>query len=97
MQKGNQEKLNEIQSAVDEKLQKTLNERVSESFKIVSEQLEQVYKSMGEMHNLAAGVGDLKKILSNVKTRGIFGEIQLSRILEQILTSEQCRDKARFF
>lgn len=89
LQKGNQEKLNEIQSAVDEKLQKTLNERVSESFKIVSEQLEQVYKSMGEMHNLAAGVGDLKKILSNVKTRGIFGEIQLSRILEQILTSEQ--------
>lgn len=89
LQKSNQEKLGEIQNTVDEKLQKTLNERVSESFKIVSEQLEQVYKSMGEMHSLVTGVGDLKKILSNVKTRGIFGEIQLSRILEQILTSEQ--------
>lgn len=89
LQHKNQEKLNEIQNVVDEKLQKTLNARVTESFKLVSEQLEQVYKSMGEMQSLASGVGDLKKILSNVKTRGIFGEIQLSRILEQILTEDQ--------
>lgn len=89
MQKDNQQKLSEIQTIVDEKLQKTLNEQVSESFKLVGQRLEEVYKGLGEMQSLATGVGDLKKILSNVKTRGIFGEIQLARILEQILTKDQ--------
>ncbi len=89
MQEDNQKKLEEIRVTVDEKLQKTLNERVTESFKLVGTQLEQVHKSLGEMQNLATGVGDLKKILSNVKTRGVFGEVQLARILEQILTSDQ--------
>ncbi len=89
MQKENYKQLDEIRHTVDEKLQKTLDERVSESFKIVSQRLEQVYKGLGEMQTLAAGVGDLKKVLSNVKTRGIFGEIQLSRILEQMLTPAQ--------
>ena len=74
---------------MNEKLQKTLDERVANSFKTVSEQLEQVYKSLGEMHTLATGVGDLKKVLSNVKTRGILGEMQLDRILEDILTPAQ--------
>lgn len=89
MQQDNEKKLEEIRATVDEKLQKTLNERVAESFKLVGTQLEQVHKSLGEMQTLASGVGDLKKILSNVKTRGVFGEVQLSRILEQILTSDQ--------
>jgi len=89
MQEDNQKKLEEIRLTVDEKLQKTLNDRVTESFKLVGTQLEQVHKSLGEMQTLASGVGDLKKILSNVKTRGVFGEVQLSRILEQILTSDQ--------
>ena len=89
LQEDNRKQLEEIRLSVDEKLQKTLNERVSESFKLVGNQLEQVHKSLGEMQSLANGVGDLKKILSNVKTRGIFGEMQLSRILEQILTPEQ--------
>ena len=89
LQEDNRKQLEEIRLSVDEKLQKTLNERVSESFKLVGNQLEQVHKSLGEMQSLASGVGDLKKILSNVKTRGIFGEMQLSRILEQILTPEQ--------
>ena len=89
LQDDNNKQLEEIRLSVDEKLQKTLNERVSESFKLVGSQLEQVHKSLGEMQSLANGVGDLKKILSNVKTRGIFGEMQLSRILEQILTPEQ--------
>ena len=89
LQDDNRKQLEEIRLSVDEKLQKTLNERVSESFKLVGNQLEQVHKSLGEMQSLASGVGDLKKILSNVKTRGIFGEMQLSRILEQILTPEQ--------
>ncbi len=89
LQEDNRKQLEEIRLSVDEKLQKTLNERVSESFKLVGSQLEQVHKSLGEMQTLASGVGDLKKILSNVKTRGIFGEMQLSRILEQILTPEQ--------
>lgn len=89
LREDNNKQLEEIRNSVDEKLQKTLNERVSESFKLVGNQLEQVHKSLGEMQTLASGVGDLKKILSNVKTRGIFGEMQLSRILEQILTPEQ--------
>lgn len=89
MQQDNMQQLEQIRTTVDEKLQKTLNDRVTESFKLVGTQLEQVHKSLGEMQTLASGVGDLKKILSNVKTRGVFGEVQLSRILEQILTSDQ--------
>lgn len=85
----NQKQLENMRQTVDEKLQKTLEERLSQSFKLVSERLEEVYKGLGEMQNLASGVGDLKKVLSNVKTRGILGEIQLSAILEQILTKEQ--------
>ena len=78
-----------MRQTVDEKLQKTLDERISQSFKLVSERLEQVYKGLGEMQTLAVGVGDLKKVLSNVKTRGILGEIQLGAILEEILAPEQ--------
>ena len=89
IQNDNNQQLSEIRSTVDEKLQKTLEEKLGRSFKLVSDQLEAVYKSMGEMQNLATGVGDLKKVLSNVKTRGIFGEIQLGAILEQILSPEQ--------
>lgn len=85
----NSAQLEKMRATVDEKLQKTLEERLSQSFKLVSERLEEVYKGLGEMQNLASGVGDLKKVLSNVKTRGILGEIQLSAILEQILTKEQ--------
>ena len=83
------EQLNLIRGTVDEKLQETLESRITKSFKLVSERLEQVYKGLGEMQNLAQGVGDLKRVLSNVKTRGILGEIQLGSILEQILSPEQ--------
>lgn len=89
MQLDNEKKLEQMRETVDEKLQKTLEDRISQSFKLVSERLEQVYKGLGEMQNLASGVGDLKKVLSNVKTRGILGEIQLGAILEQILAPEQ--------
>ena len=89
MQEDNSKKLDEMRATVDEKLQKTLEERISKSFQLVSERLEQVYKGLGEMQNLASGVGDLKKVLSNVKTRGILGEIQLGAILEQMLSPEQ--------
>jgi DNA recombination protein RmuC len=89
MQRDNEKKLEQMRETVDEKLQKTLEDRISQSFKLVSERLEQVYKGLGEMQNLASGVGDLKKVLSNVKTRGILGEIQLGSILEQILTPDQ--------
>ena len=85
----NNKKLEQMRQTVDEKLQKTLEDRISQSFKLVSDRLEQVYKGLGEMQNLAAGVGDLKKVLSNVKTRGILGEVQLGAILEQILSPEQ--------
>jgi len=81
--------LNEMRKTVDEKLQTTLEKRLGESFKQVSERLEQVHKGLGEMQNLATGVGDLKKVLSNVKTRGILGEYQLGNILEQMLTPQQ--------
>lgn len=84
-----EKQINEIRNTVDNKLQKTLDDKISQSFKLVSERLEQVYKGLGEMQNLAVGVGDLKKVLSNVKTRGILGEFQLSAILEQILSKEQ--------
>lgn len=89
MQEDNARQLDRIRLTVDEKLQKTLDERLGQSFKVVSERLEQVYKGLGEMQTLAVGVGDLKKVLSNVKTRGILGEIQLGAILEQILAPEQ--------
>lgn len=86
---GNEKSLSEIRQSVDEKLQTALEERISRSFKEVSERLQQVYQGLGEMQTLAGGVGDLKKVLSNVKTRGILGEIQLAAILEEILSPEQ--------
>jgi DNA recombination protein RmuC len=89
MQEDNSKKLELMRATVDEKMQKTLEDRISQSFKMVSERLEQVYKGLGEMQSLAVGVGDLKKVLSNVKTRGILGEIQLGAILEEILSQEQ--------
>lgn len=89
MQEGNEKKLEEMRVTVDEKLQKTLEARLSASFEMVSKNLESVQKGLGEMQSLATGVGDLKKVLSNVKTRGILGEIQLSNILEQLLAPEQ--------
>ena len=82
-------KLDKMRETVDEKLHKTLEERLGQSFKIVSERLEAVQKGLGEMQTLASGVGDLKKVLSNVKTRGVFGEYQLGNILEQILAPDQ--------
>ena len=89
IQSENAEKLESMQRIVDEKLEKTLESRITESFKVVSTQLEQVYKGLGEMQSVAAGVTDLKKVLSNVKTRGILGEAQLSAILSEILSPEQ--------
>ncbi len=89
MQEDNSKKLEEMRLTVDEKLQKSLEENMTKSFKMVSERLEQVYKGLGEMQTLAQGVGDLKKVLSNVKTRGILGEIQLGAILKEILSPEQ--------
>ena len=81
--------MDEIRGVVDEKLQRTLNERFNENFKLISERLTEVYKGLGEMQSLAAGVGDLKRVLSNVKTRGNLGELQLGAILEEILAPEQ--------
>ena len=89
LQEDNTKKLEQMRATVDEKLQSTLDQRLGESFKQVSERLEQVYQGLGEMRTLASGVGDLKKVLTNVKTRGTWGEIRLSHILEQILTPEQ--------
>ena len=89
LQAENTRKLDEIRHTVDEQLQDALQKRVSESFKAVNEQLEQVYKGLGEMQSLAADVGGLKQVLSGVKTRGILGEIQLGAILEEILAPEQ--------
>ena len=85
----NNRQLEQMRQTVDEKLQKTLNDRITQSFQLVNERLEQVYAGLGEMKTLAAGVGDLKKVLSNVKTRGVLGEVQLGAILEQILSPEQ--------
>lgn len=85
----NSKRLDEMRRTVDEKLSSTLERRLSESFTQVSERLEQVYLSLGEMHSLASGVGDLKRMLGNVKTRGIWGEMQLGALLEQALTSTQ--------
>jgi len=89
IREGNEKSLGEIRQSVDEKLQKTLEDRLSRSFQEVSDRLKQVYQGLGEMQTLASGVGDLKKVLSNVKTRGILGEIQLGAILEEILSPEQ--------
>jgi len=89
IQTDNSAKLEEMRKTVDEKLQGTLEKRLGESFRQVSERLEQVHKGLGEMQNLAIGVGDLKKVLTNVKTRGTWGEMQLGNLLEQILTPEQ--------
>ena len=89
IQEDSTKQLDKMRDTVDEKLQKTLEKRIGESFKQVSERLEQVHKGLGEMQTIAAGVGDLKKVLSNVKTKGTFGEYQLGNILEQILTPEQ--------
>ena len=89
IREDNTQQLSEMRKTVDEKLQSTLEKRLGESFKQVSDRLEQVHKGLGEMQTLAIGVGDLKKVLSNVKTRGILGEYQLGNILEQILTPDQ--------
>jgi len=89
LQTDNAAKLEEMRKTVDEKLQGTLEKRLGESFKMVSDRLEQVHKGLGEMQTLAIGVGDLKKVLTNVKTRGTWGEMQLGNLLEQILTPDQ--------
>ncbi|MCF8242424.1 MAG: DNA recombination protein RmuC [Melioribacteraceae bacterium] len=86
---NNEKKLEEMRRTVDEKLHETLEKRLGESFKLVSERLELVHKGLGEMQSLANGVGDLKKVLTNVKTRGTWGEIQLENLLEQVLTLDQ--------
>ena len=89
IRRENLRQLDEMRQTVDEKLQKTLEEKMNKSFSLVNERLEQGYKGLGEMQTLAVGVGDLKKVLSNVKTRGILGEIQLGAILSEILSKEQ--------
>ena len=89
MQADNASKLEEMRKTVDEKLHATLEQRLGDSFKLVSERLELVHKGLGEMQTLAAGVGDLKKVLTNVKTRGTWGEVQLEALLDQVLTAEQ--------
>ena len=89
LQDGNEKKLDEMRKTVDEKLHDTLEKRLGESFKLVSDRLEAVHKGLGEMQNLATGVGDLKRVLTNVKVRGTWAEVQLGAILEQILTPEQ--------
>jgi DNA recombination protein RmuC len=89
LQQSNEKKLDQMRETVDEKLQTTLEKRLGESFKLVSERLESVQKGLGEMQSLATGVGDLKRVLTNVKARGTWGEVQLGAILEQILTPEQ--------
>jgi DNA recombination protein RmuC len=86
LQESNEKKLDEMRKTVDEKLHDTLEKRLGESFKLVSDRLEAVHKGLGEMQNLAAGVGDLKRVLTNVKARGTWGEVQLGAILEQVLT-----------
>ncbi len=89
LQEDNHRQLEEMRRTVDEKLHDTLNRRLSESFSLVNQRLEEVYKGLGEMRTLASGVGDLKKVLSNVKTRGIWGEVQLSGLLSQVLSPAQ--------
>jgi len=95
IQEDNSTKLEQMRATVDEKLSATLETRLGESFKLVSERLEQVHKGLGEMQTLASGVGDLKKVLTNVKTRGTWGEVQLGNLLEQIFTPEQYEKNAQ--
>jgi DNA recombination protein RmuC len=95
LQEGNEKKLDEMRVTVDEKLHDTLERRLGESFKLVSDRLEAVHKGLGEMQNLAAGVGDLKRVLTNVKTRGTWGEVQVGAILEQILAPGQYEKNVR--
>lgn len=95
IREDNGKKLDEMRSIVDEKLQKTLEDKLSRSFALVSERLEQVYKGLGEMQTLASGVGDLSKVLSNVKMRGILGEIQLGAILGEMMAPEQYEVNAK--
>jgi len=89
MQEGNEKKLEEMRKTVDEKLNETLEKRLGESFKQVSDRLEAVHKGLGEMQNLATSVGDLKKVMTNVKSRGVLGEYQLQNLIEDLLTNEQ--------
>ena len=89
LQQDNNQKLEQMRATVDEKLHATLEKRLGDSFKLVSDKLDQVHKGFGEMQSLAAGVGDLKKVLTNVKTKGTWGEVQCENLLEQILTKEQ--------
>jgi DNA recombination protein RmuC len=89
IRQDNAVKLDEMRKTVDEKLQGTLEQRLGASFKLVSDQLEQVFRGIGEMQTLATGVGDLKKMLSNVKMRGAWGEVSLGNLLEQVLTIDQ--------
>jgi len=89
IQEDNSKKLEEMRKTVDEKLHETLEKRLGESFKLVSDRLEQVHKGLGEMQTLASGVGDLKRVLTNIKTRGTWGEIQLGNLLEQVLAPDQ--------
>ena len=95
LQEGNEKKLEEMRKTVDEKLHDTLEKRLGESFKLVSDRLEAVHKGLGEMQHLATGVGDLKRVLTNVKVRGTWAEVQLGAILEQILTSDQFERNVR--
>ncbi len=95
LQEGNEKKLDEMRKTVDEKLHDTLEKRLGESFKLVSDRLEAVHKGLGEMQHLATGVGDLKRVLTNVKVRGTWAEVQLGAILEQILTAEQFAKNVR--
>ena len=95
MQTGNEKKLEEMRATVDDKLQKTLETRLGESFKQVSERLEAVHKGLGDMQTLATGVGDLKRVLTNVKSRGVLGEYQLENLLEQLFTMEQYEKNVR--
>ncbi len=89
LQQGNERKLDQMRATVEEKLQTTLEARLGESFRMVSDRLEQVHKGLGEMQALATGVGDLKRVLTNVKSRGVYGEVQLAVLLEQIMLPEQ--------
>jgi len=95
LQQGNEARLEQMRATVEEKLQSALEARLGESFRLVSERLEQVHRGLGEMQALAQGVGDLKRVLSNVKTRGIFGEVQLAALLEQVLAPDQYEKNVR--
>jgi DNA recombination protein RmuC len=95
LQEDNHKKLEQMRVTVDEKLQSTLEKRLGESFKLVGDRLELVHKGLGEMQTLASGVGDLKRVLTNVKTRGIWGEVQLGNLLEQVLSTDQYAHNVR--